>query len=1649
MGSGDRDTIRTEEQSSDHHGRPKTEGPKGPSMPSRPSMPPSASAPPGRLPKLLPQDLSQYVESTVPTAAMTSTSTSLAELAHLIRLQRYQEQRRCQSRVRLHRWLVCSALSSRLVHCGNLAHKTLVDHFRSEDKKNFVALYNAVHDVRSSCDATRRYALLEPDMENRVTSFSTFMHEIPPKVRDELLRFVSEIRTNPDFLANRLVNLSPTELASITAFRQTMDPIESVMPIHSRTRAPAATKAAPANVPSPVERLLSLQRHDPLSALLHTIFANSAGPDSAEDLRRTEVWATACAKLITEHKPGSDKFVMAVLDAWTAMREWPGKSHLELYLMEILQDGNFLLEKAEEQSAKIRTTGETMSAKETIAADEFYDRSIRRLFEVIDGEPGAGGLPAGALEIGTAIIRKLEHSKSPRAAAPYFMVSRWFFSTFLLNAIIHPESHCMMIGYHITEHARQRILKEIAIRAQKLVLDVTYRWKEALPVLPEIRTHIDSITSNFKNARNHVSKPVLLRAQAITSPRETVEVQPFLVVSPADIATLINTLFPERRPPSVQSEKDIPRGLASSSSSISGLSLFQPKSSIGDGSSVLSLGASSMTSENTSREPLLDNPNLPQDEAPEEKGIVPSEEYGRKLRLALSEMTRVLGFEGTSGSCHPCAERWAVLYVSPDGKELKTRMRKDGEDEDDFEDESPDTESEDEGYSEKLDLETDYHQLKEAIIKLVEDYEIPKELAPEMESKSFSNRTSKPRRVVTKLSRPRTSDSAASSGSFGSRNPYSSASLASPALQQISAEPIKRPAAIVREPRDKPADSTSVLITMLDAAMNQSKARSDFNNAHLYYKTLQQLRRLTSASLRRDGYAPLLHYFSREPRDSLGRCTSAIEEFEAWFVWLKQSQERHDNTVQEMLSRLNNLRDKMWYITDVRNSASYEEAKNVAVALKTMGKPPEAKDGKAVPASRHRHTVKTNPTNFLLKTESQVLDLLAAKPDYCGLNKLSDEQSSITTQWIGQSNLENFCKGEERIHRFCLEIDRCVNKLVGDGILDGPVLWSSELFRRDKDILDSGRQKGDLFLTGVGTLSISGDEEYEVQGRPGSRSLDFAPRPSSRDLRAVSARNNSQQSFDSSKWSTSQTSNIMDSQDFFGSLSPRAAIDTSTTFWSPFQTTVQSPTSATSIRPRTASSASGTVMLRNSATVSDDKRRFLLDLKQEITGLLLSDLGTHVFGPGSETDTWFSGDLGEECLQRKDAEERRKKRLAKKKSMKNLKSSRPDQRSSPLEALGRQERGQLVASALHHAGPESIQSASEHSTSSDATARSSGTRHAKKEGEPEFPFNTAFQRLLHRFATHPNPFSKLNALYELELLIIASLSSRTNRGLRRDTLPTVPQSPTLGATPELSSREATVQNAPAKTLDDAIANCESRRAFMLASEPSSKPSPHRHASGTRSPTGPPSTDMIVEVLQGLFRDAAIRPKTLFRDLQFIASFVPAQLLDKTPRGKAFWDAGLAALGLKQDVVRIMVEMADDIVAYHTNKRAYTTSAASATGAPSQPDPAEDELARYSMSDAARMLIITAKEGDAVAERELATFYLTHPDLLPRTTLPLTLPKDIFKEELEEVYKKKEDRQRCDPMTMCVAHHWMELSSKGGDALARKYLRARDEIERIP
>ncbi|KAG0134355.1 hypothetical protein HOY82DRAFT_602549 [Tuber indicum] len=1651
---------------------------RNPSLKHRPSLPVSASAPSGQLP-LLSGD--SYISS-VPSAFVGQT-TSLAELAHLVKLQSYQEHKHLQSRIRLHKSLVSSAVSARLTRSGELCHKALVDYFKSDQKSDFATLYNALHDVRNSCEATRRFAMLEPELDSAKPSNSSddnegprgltsFLHEIPVQARDTILSFISMIRSSPTFLANRLARLTNSELESLVRHHYQPNPQESILPQQVPRRGNAASRNTTSQipVPSPVERLLAFHRNDPLYTILHTIFANSTGPDSAEDRRRTDVWATTCAKLICENK--GESFLLVVMDSWAAMREWPAKANLEICLMNLIQEGSFLVDENNGGSQA------DLRGKQDLLAEEFWIKAEKKLLEVLDDDPSAGGIPEGILELGHAILQKIDDPKKQRQAE-IILVAKWFFQRFLTNGVAYPEYYGIMTGHHISEHARLKILRPVLKKMYNHAVGVVFGdWKTNNPVEPVVRNHIENLLGRFRNPHPSDSTPVLLPTKAITSPRETTEVQPFIVLCPADIVTLYRALYPQGSSAMVEG-RDI-RGTMGSRSSSRQIFGKSPNAvfEIGSGS-VLSGSGSSVTSESASMTyPLLERSSFPDDRRsftsvplaspssfsfntqtfhPSSSDPNSLEKFGLEVRSAVEAMMGRLGPDVTSGKCHPCAEKWAVIYVSPDGKELSLRMRKDwDEDDDDDDDEGHNSDSEDEAPLEVSGLDRVYNQLKESVMKLVAEFEIPEE--PVSENPKFSNRPSAAKAnsapsvptipIVETIPETKLDPS-------NPFHPQSNLTAMITAGQSKAPAPDRSRGAALKDNLDKPKQRAqtppSLLFTMLQAASTQCLARGDYVSSQQYHRAVFQARKLPP-SLQRDEYAPLLHIFSRDPRDSIERSAAGIEECEAWFVWLTLAQERHETAVDEMMRKIKDLRDKMWYVTDVRNSAAYDEARNVALALKKMGMPQRPKTDTKTKSSSRNLSHRMSASSFSLLKSDTLIDILAAQPEHGGLNKLSDEQASMTFEYLSRYSVENFCKGEERIHRFCLEIDKCVTKLVGDGILDGPVLWSSELFSRDDREMAINRQKGELYLAGVGTLSVSGDDDHE-DGRV-KRGLDMLRRPSTSDIfgrnRSASIVNSIHDLPSSrGKGRTKSNAGLMDSidrQDLFGMPSPALQSETHNTYWSPFSSHSNNSSSS---RPKTAHSP--TSLSKSLETVNHQKRKFLGELKQSLTGLLLSDLGLEVFSKGSETDGWFSGGLGDECIQRKEEQEEAKrkvpekqssknsggsgnKKLARKKSTKNVRKSA---NTGTFEALGKEKKGELAApvATLENVGREA-HSGEENSSSSDATARTSTLSAAKKGGFMAFPYGHAFRRLLMQFSTHPNPFQKLQAIYELELLIVASLSARSPSCMRKPTLPSMPSSPFLEAMGEASSRICSLQLNQPSNIEEAMANLEERRSNVMNN--GGVASPLMTPSGARSPThtAAPSADMIVEVLQDLFRQAEIRPKTLFRDLQFVAAFVPASILDRTAIGKAFWDTGLAALGLKQDVCRTMAEIADEIVSQDTTQRE------SESGKEKGNKGENKEYSRYTMQDAATMWNIAAKEGDPAAQRELAIFYLTNPTLLPRSTKPLSKPKDTFRPEM--MVAKGEDPEKRDPATMCVAYHWMELSAQGGDELARKYLRSQRE-----
>ncbi|SCO82399.1 uncharacterized protein FRV6_06612 [Fusarium oxysporum] len=1659
-----------------------------PNMPGQPSprnsprvssLKPSDNDGEGHSPfKPLLQDVSQY---TNPHLSPESESTTLEELAHLVRLSKYQERKRANTRLRLQRNLVSTALSARLTRCGEIAHRNLVDSFRRDDKENFAALHSAIHDVRNSCDELRRYALLDPEMEGLASaglassesldtptnsaalgplkSITPFLNDISASARDTFLDFLTQLRTNPDYLATRICSLSSSELNAFLSYHKGLEPVESVLPFHGRSGGRAHASASGRNSTAvDIERLLSFQRHDPLSILIHTCFANSAGPDSSEDQRRTEIWATALARLISEPKSTGEHFLISVLNIWTAMRDWSGKSNMEWYLMKILEDGAFLLDRAEDQHGT-RFNLSDWNHSDEVAAKEFYERAVNQLFELVDDED-ATGIPEGLLELGNAILRKLENKYVENTSR--WLVWRCLFFVFLLGVIIHPESYGMLAEYHITPYAREKILKKVAMKAHEYVSSMWSGKPSAtcvpVDIPPKIKGHVESILARFQGSRSKVPAAKLLPARSITSLRETKEVHPYLVISPADIATLVNAIFPERRPHSASgSFRSGPASISGMSAISQPISMSNPRNNF-ETASIISTSASSVFSDTTTRDGYLDEQTsvTPQRYSPPamdselQRRLNKYEDDGYRLRLALHEMTQNLGSDIVRGSCHPCAERWLVLFISADGKSLSTNMTFDPDDELDDDENSSSTDTDEEDAPDGPELGKDYHQLRDSILKLVEDYEIPRSLEPE-NRRQLSNRASGLKRYKSKTRIITTERSMAS------RNPY---------RKQLGKETNDKREASIPEIETKDDKPEAVLITMLKAASSQSKALADFVSSHQYWKTLNQLNALASPSLRENGFAVLINIFSRGPRDSIRRSASAIEEYDAWLVWLKQSQERHEGIIDRMMKRVRAVRDKMWYVTDVRNSKEYAHSRDICQALKTMGMP---RRWNSFQRSR-AHMARGPSASYLYRTESQIMDLLAASEEQGGPNKLSDDPAEATAAWLQNRGIENFCRGEERIHRFCYEVDKCISRLVGETIREAPVLWSSELYKRDKLGYDRARAREK-------ELSWNGDDSGSIISEQDRKFSPTSSRPNSlaRDLRSLSIHSPSQQSLDSVRQSmpraSSALSDILDGQEYFDRASPAHTNDSASTFWSPFQP-IMSPSSGASRgyspttsltnlsttfshpahhgtapstssfstgRPGTSASSQETVFQQQK--VDDEKTRFLNELRQSLTSLLLSDLGNQVFSRGSETDGWFD-QLGQQCIDRKDALDRRARRRSEIKEKRSSGRPRVIEKKKSFGNL----RGAGEPSDRASETSESLPLGStEESSTNNSTPRLSVAKEDKD--KTEFPFKKAYQRLLNMFCVHPNPYAKLNALHELENLIVAALQSSGQKRPRWNRS-------------DAGSSVVTEHNTNARPtpLEGTIDNVRERRSQALQSQLQTPFfGPRQANSETRSimSGGNVNTDIITKELQALFREASIRPKTLFRDLQFIASFVPPSVLDKQERGKAFWNTALAALKLKSEVCRTMVEMADEVVAAHTHVRKPNDNTIpdvpqSTTGTPPPPS------TTYKLDDAGKMWTITAKEGFPTAQRELALFYLSNPEYVERTTLPLSKPREVFKQTVMDKYGRlgngggrtgfssggegKESDVRSDPGLMCVAVHWMEAAEHGGDELATSFLR---------
>lgn len=773
----------------------------------------------------------------------------------------------------------------------------------------------------------------------------------------------------------------------------------------------------------------------------------------------------------------------------------------------------------------------------------------------------------------------------------------------------------------------------------------------------------------------------------------------------------------------------------------------------------------------------------------------------------------------------------------------------------------------------------------------------------------------------------------------------------------------------------------SLLIDLMNTAVDQATSEYDYQGMHYWWQ--MQI-------LLRDSDTPadsLLRSISSVCQESIRIYRNISRSLENKLYSISLAQKGQIGKLRSEQEHRKALRMKMWYASDVRHSSTFEDAFHVTQALRAMVNSPRSKQASGV-ANWARQRLKN--VSWQERSVAQTVEALTEPNEYSGTCKLNDDQVERTSRWLTRHSIENFCRGEERIQRFCFEIQKCVNKLSGPTLLESPVLWSSRLFEQEKRNLDR---------------KIPGSRSQHLNSSMSNPPRSSATFPQSH-WRHMS------QGDQSAILSTAHNSPI------FHSSSPREPVRSFPLSTS--QPFAMLPDSAWASNP----SFVGYGRSSQTSKVDAAKRTFSAEVKRDLYSLMLSDLGYLPWHSGTETDTWVKHSSLDANLALPGLHTDGRK-PAEKTNMEPQAKESLDSQSYRTNLL-----------FLLNAAPSLVQdSSSKWQTipGRDIIRADDVKLGTHQDLAPSFPYRQSYEGILRRFSMSPDPQYKLRMLHELELLVSRSIqesiSASSNDQVHHGTdFPT-----------SLSrSQTVLVPRTKATSFEEVIANCTERRAGTMKLYKPIKPSPPGPADETFS------TDEIVNSFLTIFRDIDLRPLTLFRDLQYIAAFVPPEILDQTAQGKAFWDAGLAALALKQEICDAMVARATDITNYHVSASSSSPNPPPLTTTNNNNN---NNISQTTLQDAAHLWIIAAKEGSATAARELGLLYLTHPTLLPRTTLqPFSKPKEVFR----TLGAKKEgsgtvaEEGRLDPVTFAVVFHWMEVAASGGDRDARDFLRGNGE-----
>ena len=352
-----------------------------------------------------------------------------------------------------------------------MVQRGLVDCLKQDDKINFVTLYHTLNDLQESCESASRRPFLRQDplLEDGLSDVDVsvvgrspdFFLQLSPQSQADLLDILHAVRSDPQFLFDRLRSLSTAQLAALVSSATVLEAGDPAFPSSSSSRSrtspfPSSSASAsasassasfskriPTSAPPSHDHALAFERTDPLATLVFNVFAAPLDADTPEARLRLDVWSTVCANLITQGGSRYYPLIGHILSSWALGSDWKARPQFELYLMDILQTGAFLLEHIDAPSG-MNFGAETIDPLKTDVAEEFFASAVDSLFKLLDG-PDAG-LPRAVMEFGSAILRKLGHMETRHRFLEFLFV-HWFFSKFLYGALTYPEVCIALLSF--------------------------------------------------------------------------------------------------------------------------------------------------------------------------------------------------------------------------------------------------------------------------------------------------------------------------------------------------------------------------------------------------------------------------------------------------------------------------------------------------------------------------------------------------------------------------------------------------------------------------------------------------------------------------------------------------------------------------------------------------------------------------------------------------------------------------------------------------------------------------------------------------------------------------------------------------------------------------------------------------------------------------------------------------------------------------------------------------------------------------------------------------------------------------------------------------------------------------------------------------